>query len=72
MEKNPSGEAYQNLRVYLKINFHEQRLTFTGAGQVEIIEHTAIQTSSTMSKDELKVFMVSSFSNPYTVIMVNS
>jgi hypothetical protein len=44
--------------VHFKIEFPEQILSFTVCEQIEIVEHTEVHTSSTMSKDELKAFMV--------------
>jgi hypothetical protein len=46
----------------IEIILYKQILIFADCEQVEIIEHTGIQTITPMSKDELKVFMVGGLS----------
>lgn len=60
METIPNGEVYLSQKVSSKAKRQGQRLTFPEGRPVEVIEHTDIQASSIMSKNELKVFMVGS------------
>jgi hypothetical protein len=53
-----NGREYLNPEVCFKGLYHKQLLISVEGGQIEVIEHTVMQTPSTMSKDELKAFMV--------------
>jgi hypothetical protein len=54
-----NGREYPSPKVCFKSMYHKHLLTFLDYGQIEVIEHIALETPSIMSKDQLKEFMVS-------------